>query len=93
MVKGGESMALEEYDGTQELKGLVTFSAPWCGYCKFVAPKLEAQEEEILKVNIEQYEDIAKKYEVMSIPALLEIDGDEVKQRYTGFNEISNHLE
>ena len=56
---------------------LVDFYADWCGPCKMMAPAVEqlAQELEgkavVGKLNVDDNEDIAVKYQVMSIPTLI----------------------
>jgi len=66
---------------------LVDFWAPWCGPCKMVAPELEAVDAEyndkavIVKVNVDEQQQLASKYNVMSIPTLLLLkDGQEVNR-------------
>jgi len=70
---------------------LVDFYADWCPPCRALAPVLESAQKElsgkvnIVKVNIDESEELARKYMVMSIPTLVVIDGGEEKERMTGF--------
>ena len=55
---------------------LVDFYADWCGPCKMVAPVLEkiGREHtnfEIVKVNVDENQDLAMQYGVMSIPTMI----------------------
>ena len=56
---------------------LVDFWAEWCGPCKMLSPILEDVLEElkekikIIKVNLDENQDLAMKYSVRSIPSLL----------------------
>ena len=81
---------LEKEEDFQDLiskeKVLVDFYATWCGPCKMMAPILEATSGEVKDIkftglDIDDNEDIAIKYNVMSIPTLiLFVDGKEIKR-------------
>ncbi len=70
---------------------LVDFWAPWCGPCKMVAPELEAVEEEmsetalVVKVNVDENQKLAAKYNVMGIPTLLVFKDGKELNRLVGF--------
>lgn len=56
-------------------KVLVDFFANWCGPCKMLSPILEeiANEEDIVivKVDVDEFSDIASRFDVFSIPTLV----------------------
>ena len=69
---------------------LVDFWAEWCGPCKMIAPILDqiAQELDgklvIGKLDIDENQDTAMAFGVMSIPTLLLFKGGEVVERFQG---------
>ena len=68
---------------------IVDFYADWCGPCKMFAPVFEeaSQESDInfIKLNVDEYSDIAREYGVMTIPTIILFkNGNEIK-RFTGF--------
>lgn len=51
---------------------LVDFYADWCGPCKMLGPVLETIENiDVIKINVDDNQEIAQKYGVMSIPTLI----------------------
>ena len=69
---------------------LVDFWAPWCGPCRAVAPELEklaaqrAGSLTIGKVNVDEHPEIAAKYGVRGIPALMLFRDGELKGTLVG---------
>ena len=58
---------------------LVDFFATWCGPCKMMGAVLETMDINILKVNVDEYPEIARRFGIMSIPTLIIFeDGKEV---------------
>lgn len=77
---------------------LLDFWAEWCGPCKFMEPILKeikkelAGKAEIEEINVDEKQDIAAKYQVMSIPTyVIEKDGQEV-DRIIGATSKDNLL-
>jgi len=77
---------------------LVDFYATWCGPCKMLSPVVEAVANEnedikVVKVNVDDAQDLAIQYQVMSIPTVVIIkDGQEVN-RNVGMASKSQILE
>ena len=68
---------------------LVDFWAPWCGPCRIIAPSLEELNEElenfrVVKLNVDENQLTAAKYEVMSIPTLIVFKNGEPAKKIIG---------
>ena len=69
---------------------LVDFWAEWCGPCKMIAPILEEIADEqgeslqVAKLNVDEAADVARRFEVMSIPTLILFKGGEPVKRIVG---------
>jgi thioredoxin len=69
--------SFQELISGSELPLLVDFYAPWCGPCQLMAKILEQVNEQmkerlrVVKINTENYPDLASRYEVYALPTLV----------------------
>ncbi|MEX5710680.1 thioredoxin [Parafrankia sp. FMc6] len=69
---------------------LVDFWAEWCGPCKMVAPVLEEIAKEhgeklrIVKLNIDENPEVARQYQIMSIPTMAVFVNGEIDKSIVG---------
>ncbi len=69
---------------------LVDFWAVWCGPCRRVAPEVDAVAEQmsgkarVVKVNVDEEPDLAVRYNIQSIPALLLFKKGKVEDTIVG---------
>ncbi|MCD4693888.1 thioredoxin [bacterium] len=80
-------------EASKEKPVLVDFFAEWCGPCKMQGPIIDSLSEEIGdkaiigKLDVEEAQQIASKYEVMSIPTLLLFKDGEIKEKIVGMRD------
>ena len=75
-----KNLSLDNFDNeisSSNTPVLVDFWAEWCGPCKMLGPILEEISEDlkdklqVVKVNLDENQDLAMKYSIRSIPTLL----------------------
>ena len=83
-----------------EAKGtcLVDFYADWCGPCKMVSPIVDEIAEErkditVGKINVDECPNLAMKYQIISIPALIVFKDGTEHTRLIGFRLKEDILE
>lgn len=65
---------------------LVDFYAEWCGPCKMLGPVLEKLENiNIIKVDVDIYQQLAMNYGIMSVPSLLFFKNGQLVKKEIGF--------
>lgn len=70
-------------------KVLIDFYADWCGPCKMLSPIVEDfasgnNDVKVVKVNVDDNQELAVKYGVASIPTLIVIENGEIKNIRVG---------
>lgn len=77
---------------------LVDFWASWCGPCKMIGPIVEEISEEmpeikVCKVDVDEEEELASRFNVMNIPTILIFKDGEVQTVSVGFKPKDALLE
>ena len=88
-----KNLSLDDFDNeisSSNTPVLVDFWAEWCGPCKMLGPILEEISEDlkdklqVVKVNLDENQDLAMKYSIRSIPTLLLFKGGELVDTKVG---------
>ena len=72
---------------------LIDFYADWCGPCRMMSPIIDQIAEEmpdsikVGKINVDENQELAMKYSVMSIPTLVIIENGKVKNTLVGVRD------
>ena len=86
------TITLENFE-TEVIKSekpvLVDFWAPWCGPCRMLSPVVDEIAEEnsnikVGKVNVDEQEELAMRFGIMSIPTLIVFKNGEVVKKTMG---------
>ena len=85
----------EEEVLNSEKKVLIDFYADWCGPCKMMSPIIDKVEEKmgdsikVGKIIVDEEDDLAIKYEIMSIPTIVIIKDGKVEKTLVGLRDKS----
>ena len=80
----------KEWEFQGELPCVIDFYADWCGPCQMMAPIVEKLSDEyegkmiVGKCNVDEQEELASKFGVMSIPTILILKGGQVVMKSVG---------
>jgi thioredoxin 1 len=72
---------------------VIDFYATWCGPCKIIGPVMDVLAKElkdevvILKVDVDEADDIAAEYEIAAMPTFAFIKNKQVIEKFSGANE------
>ena len=97
-----KNLSLDNFDNeisSSNTPVLVDFWAEWCGPCKMLGPILEEisvdlkDKLQVVKVNLDENQDLAMKYSIRSIPTLLLFKGGELIDTKVGLLPKSDLVE
>ena len=74
-------------------KGIIYFSAPWCGPCKVMSPLIEQMGQQgkirVRKVNVDYEASITQQYNVKNVPTMVltDLEGNEIGRKIGQMSE------
>ena len=76
---------------------LMDFWAPWCGPCRMVVPLVEEIAKErsdikVVKINVDEEQELAMQFGVMSIPTLVVMKNGKIVNQVTGARPKAQNL-
>jgi thioredoxin 1 len=77
---------------------LVDFWAPWCGPCQMLGPIIEEvaidlkDKVKVVKVNVDEAQEIAMKYNIVSIPTVVIFKSGQIVDTIIGFRQKEDYI-
>jgi len=77
---------------------LVDFWAPWCGPCQMLSPIIEnvalglKDKVKVVKVNVDEAQEIATKYNIVSIPTVIIFKEGQIVDTLIGFRQKEDYI-
>tara|TARA_R110000744_G_scaffold278149_2_gene390428 strand:+ start:871 stop:1128 length:258 start_codon:yes stop_codon:yes gene_type:complete len=74
-------------------KGILYFSAPWCGPCKVMTPLIEQMGKQgrikVKKINVDYDAQLPQQYNIKSVPTMVltDLDGTEISRKVGQLSE------
>ena len=78
---------------------LIDFYATWCGPCQIMSPIIDEIAEEnvdtlkVGKINVDENQDLAMQYNVMSIPTIIIVKNGKVEKTFVGVTDKNEILQ
>ena len=96
-VREVDTKEFDQVVSTSAIPVVADFWAPWCGPCRMVGPVLEklaadhADKVSVVKVNVDQNQELAARFGIMSIPTVMMFSGGAVKSQLIGARQQKDY--
>ena len=98
-VQEVDTKDFDQIVSTSTVPVVADFWAPWCGPCRMVGPVLEklasdhGDKVSVVKVNVDENQELAARFGIMSIPTVIMFQGGELKTQLIGARSQKDYEE